>query len=175
MNFKNLFVAASLSLASLNLNNADAQIIVNTSQIQPAPFEQGMAVLRAGREFYYECLEKLENLLDKTAKIKPYISKDKDPRTWSRYSDYYNSVVNEYNRLKEQGTDTGTRRRIHSLKMNYSEVISPIVSAYNRRNDLAREQYSRIQYSKESCSRFFSEISLDEFLDGNTPSVTYRR
>lgn len=166
---RSLFLAICLSLFS---HIAHSQIVIN-SRFKPISYEEMMAPLVAAQQFHNQCISTLDDLLERTEQVEQYINKDLEPKTWRRYADYYNSIVDEYNRINKQGTDTGTRSRINNLKRNFSHVINGIINAYNRRIELANNQYRRIQSTNERCNRFFSEIPLDEFLDGNTPRISY--
>lgn len=148
------------------------QIVIN-SQFKPLSYDEMVAPLQMVANFHRECSQTLVSLMENAESIESCINKDADPLTWKRYADYYNSIVDEYNRIQKNGTNQGTRGRIAELRRNYSRVINGIGNAYNRRNELANNQYQRVRATNEKCSRWFSEISLDEFLDGRTPSVTY--
>lgn len=131
-----------------------------------------MAPLIAYQQFYNECLEKLSNLLENTESIEGYIDKTKDPQCWQQYVNYYNAVINEYNNIQKNGTDTGTRNRINSLRRDF-KIINSIVNAYNRRTQLSESQFLRLRSTNERCDKFYSDMSLDDFLDGKTPTITY--
>lgn len=152
--------------------NSYGQIVIN-SQFRPFSYDEMVAPLQAAANFHRVCTETLLSLMENAEQLEPYINRDKDPISWKRYVDYYNSVVDEYNRIQKNGTNQGTRARINDLKQNFSRVIIGIGNAYNRRNELANNQYQRVRSTNEKCSRWFSEISLDEFLDGNTPTISY--
>lgn len=149
-----------------------SQIVIN-SQFRPFSYDEMVAPLQAVTNFHNQCCETLIGLMENAEQIEPYINKENDPITWKRYADYYNSIVDEYNRINKNGTNQGTRGRINDLKRNFSKVINGIGNAYNRRNELANNQYQRVRATNEKCNRWYAEISLDEFLDGKTPTVSY--
>ena len=155
------------------LHFAESANAQSTARFTPFTYEEMAAPLRAYTNFFNQCCETLIDLMENAEQIEPYINKEKEPITWQRYCNYYNSIVNEYNSINKQGTNTGTRGRINNLKRNFSRVINDIANTYNRRNQLANNQFQRIQSTKERCDRYFSDIPLDEFLDGKTPSIKY--
>lgn len=150
---------------------ANAQVI--TSKFRPLSYGEMVAPLQAYSNFVNQCLAKLEKLMENAEQIEPYINKAIETKTWERYASYYNSISAEYNRIIDRGTDQGTRRRINELARTFSDVIDNIGNAYNRRAELSRNQFQRIQSTHERCSRYFADIPLDEFLDGKTPIVNY--
>lgn len=166
---KRLFTLVIIIVCSLS---SKGQIVIN-SPFKPFSYDEMVAPLQAVANFQKECCETLIGLMENAEQIEPYINKSIEPITWKRYADYYNSVVDEYNRIRKNGTNQGTRNRISELQRNFSRVIKGIGNAYNRRNELAKNQYERIRTTHEKCCRWFSEIPLDEFLDGKTPNVTY--
>ena len=143
-----------------------------TSKFRPLSYDEMMAPIVAAQNFHNQCCESLIGLMDAAEKIEPYINKEKDPITWRRYADYYNSIVDEYNRINKNGTNQRTRSNINNLRKNFS-IINGIGNAYNKRNELAEHQYRRIQAIHCNPDRLYIDISLDEFLDGKTPSVNY--
>ena len=161
---KNLFFALCMLMSFLT-NEA-------TAQYRGMTFDEMMKPLLLYRNFFDECNNQLIALMESAQEIEPYIDRNKDPNTWNRYTAYYNSVVNEYNNINQRGTNQNTRSNIANLRRRFSEINS-IIAAYNRRADLANAQYHRLRSTNQRCDRYYSEISLDEFLDGKTPVVNY--
>lgn len=151
---------------------ANAQI-VNSSKFKPFRYDEMMAPLLAVQQFHKECCQTLIQLMDSAKEVEEYINPEKDSVSWSHYTNYYNSVVDEYNEINKNGTNQGTRQRIYNLRKNFS-VINAIVHAYNRRAKMANDQYQRLQSSPNiRCDKFYSDYSVDDFLDGKTPVVNY--
>ena len=154
--------------------NADAQYVVD-SHYKAMSFDEMAAPLIMAKKFQEECLNSLETLAEQTEQAEQFISKDNDPKTWSTYADCYNSIIDEYNSILKQGTSQSTRKNISELRRQSSALLASIKSAYDRRNRLANDQYTRMKaVDGLMCSRFFSDISIDEFMNGNTPAVTYQ-
>ena len=154
--------------------NAAAQYVVD-SHYKAMSFDEMAAPLIMAKKFQEECLNSLETLAEQTEQAEQFISKDNDPKTWSAYADCYNSIIDEYNSILKQGTSQSTRKNISELRRHSSALLASIKSAYDRRNRLANDQYARLKaVDGLMCSRFFSDISIDEFMNGNTPTVTYQ-
>ena len=151
-------------------SNSSAQ--TTNSAFRPFSFAEMAAPFQMMKQFQDECLNTLMELMDKAESVESYIDKNQDPTCWNRYTEYYNSIVDEYQSILKSGTNQGTRNRIFNLRKNFI-VIDDIKRAYNRRYELSNSQYQRISATHEKCTRYYSAISLDEFLDGNTPTVTY--
>lgn len=154
--------------------NTDAQLVIN-SQFKAMSFDEMMAPVLMAQKFHQECLDNLESLAEQAEQAEQFISKEKDPVTWKSYADCYNSIIDEYNSILENGTNQNTRNHISELRRRSSSLLTSIRAAYDRRNRLANDQYARLKaVDGLMCSRFFSDISIDEFMNGNTPSVTYQ-
>lgn len=151
---------------------SSAQIVIG-SKYRPFSYGEMLAPAMAAANYHRECCDKLENVLEKAEVIESKINKEKDPITWKRYCDFYNSVVDEYNIIMKNGGNASTDGNIQKIKKQFTIVINGISNASERRMDLAYTQYQRIMATNEKCDRFYSDISLDEFLDGKTPEIKY--
>lgn len=164
----------SLMAAAFLAVGANAQIVVD-SHFKPRTLGEMLSPLLMIQQFQQECLDKLESLLERTEQAEQFISKERDPATWRVYADCCNSIVNEYNSILRNGTGPSTRRVISDLRTRSSSLLTSIKSAYDRRNRLSGDQYARLRADDRlMCDRFFSDISLDEFMNGQTPTVTYQ-
>ncbi len=153
---------------------AKAQIVVN-SQYKARSFDDMVAPFIMVQKFQEECLNSLVTLLDQLKQAEQFISEEKDPNTWNKYENCYNSIVDEHNSIVKNGTNQSTRNNISNLKMKSSSLLADIRAAYERRNRLSNDQYARLRaVDGLTCSRYFSDISIDEFMNGNTPTVTYQ-
>lgn len=167
---KYIFIIAAMFLAI----SANAQIVVN-SRFKPMTFDEMAAPLIMAQRFQQECLNNLDALAEQTEQAEQFISKEKDPTTWKVYADCYNSIIDEYNSILKNGTNRGTRKAISDLRRQSSSLLASIKAAYDRRNRLSNDQYARLRaVDGLMCNRFFSDISIDEFMNGKTPTVTYQ-
>ena len=145
----------------------------NAQVFEPLTYEELAAPLRAATAYHNQCCDALIQLMEGAQSIEAYISKDKDPICWTRYCNYYNSVVAEYNSINQYGVNGGTRQHISNLRTNFS-VIRAIGIAYEKRYNLAQEQYNRLKSSPNlRCDKYYWDLSVDDFLDGKTPKVNY--
>ena len=125
---KRIIYSTLILLSVIFSERATAQIVIN-SQFKPFSYEELAAPLRAATQFHNQCCETLIGLMENAEQVEQYINKENEPITWRRYADYYNSIVDEYNRINRNGTEAGTRRRINDLKRNFSRVIKGITGA----------------------------------------------
>lgn len=139
----------------------------------PSLFNETLGTMMLYQSFYQDCCNRLIELMDKAEDIEPYINPHTEPLTWQRYLNYYNSIVNVYNDVSKNGTDSSTRTKINNLRRDFS-VIKSIQVAYERRSQLAQSQMIKLNSQNITCDRLYSEISLDEFLDGKTPVINYK-
>lgn len=153
---------------------ANAQYTID-SKFKPFTYDEMVAPLLMAQKFQKQSLESLEVLANNTEQVEQFISKEKDPDTWREYANCYNSIIDEYNSILKNGTNQNTRGNFSKLQRQSVSLLTCIKSAYNRRNSLANDQYARLNAVKGlTCDRFYSDISIDEFMNGRTPSVTYQ-
>ena len=161
--------------AILVFSTVDAQIVID-SKFKAQTYDEMLAPLIMMQRFHQECLDKLDAMAAYTEQAEQFISKDKDPATWKQYADCYNSIIAAYNSIIDNGTNQGTRKRIADLKRRSTSIVNAIQTAYNRRNRLSNEQYAKLRAVDDIiCDRFFSDISIDEFINGKTPVVNYKK
>ena len=164
-----------LIVATFIVVGTNAQNIVVNARFKARSFDEMAAPLLMIRQFQQECLSNLEALAEQTEQAECFISEDKDPVTWKEYVGCYNSIIDEYNSILKKGTNTGTRKAISDLRRQSSSFITRVKAAYDRRNRLSNDQYARLRaIDGLTCDRFFSDISIDEFMDGKTPTVIYQ-
>ncbi len=145
------------------------------SQFKALSYDEMVAPLLMYQRFVQKCLDDLESLAEQTEQAEQFVNEEKDPVTWKMYADCYNSIIDEYNSISKNGTNKGTTRIISDLRRQSSSLLACIKSAYDKRNRLASEQYARLKaLDGLMCDRFFSDISIDEFMNGKTPTVTYQ-
>ena len=152
---------------------AEAQIAIN-AQFKARSFNDLAAPYIMYKKFYDECIDTLDNLLEQVKQAEEYISEDKDPLTWCEYVSCYDAIVNEYNSIQTGGTDQNTRSNISRLRKRSTSLLTSIKAAYNKRNMLANEQYNRLRSVEGlTCDRFYSDMSIDNFINGSIPYVNY--
>lgn len=156
------------------LLSASAQLVIN-SQFQPITYDEMVAPLIMVQRFQKECLNNLQEILNQTETVEVYISKEKDPIVWGKYADCYNSIISAYNSIIENGTNQGTRGVISNKRKESISLVNMIKSAYEKRNRMSQGQYARLQAVPGLvCNKYYSDISLDAYINGKEPEVTYK-
>lgn len=168
---RKILFAAILVCAS---QAAMAQNYTVESSFTPMTTDELTAPLLIYRAHYKACLEKLQGLLDRTELYSKYLDQEKDPEAFDRFVSCYDEIVEAYNNIIKHGLSGNTNSEISRLREKSSDVCSAIETAYERRKMLAESQYNKLRANYGLvCDRYYSDISLDEFLDGKTPSVTF--
>lgn len=152
-----------------------AMVLVSMFVFSSAKVEaQSLEEMLLYREAYYKCENALQTMLNNLGQLEEYIDKNKDPQYWEMYSDCYNSVSELLSDLNTNGLSAYIQSRRSELAKQSNSVFNKISGAINRRYKLAQDQYNRLRSIPGiKCDRYYADISLDEFLNGNTPSVNY--
>lgn len=152
--------------------SCDAQ---NFPTFKARSFEEMMAPFVAYRQHFDECANKINSLYEYLTKAEMFINKEDDPNTWEIYSVLHDAVIEEGNKLFENGTSMYTMRNINALSVKCRQFMNQLMAAYERRNRLAEAQSIRLRNERGlTCDQYYIEISIDEFLDGSTPTVNYQ-
>ena len=155
-----LFVILNVFLLGINAKaQVDVRVVGQALQAMQARYDQAEQLLVG----LYENAQELNGRLD------PQI----EPICYRKYKKYVNDLEAEINKIHKDGYDTEISSRASNFRLRYSNEISPIITAYNRRVELANSQNASMAANPGiRYNRFYSEISLDEFLNGKTPNVS---
>lgn len=154
-----LLVILNVFIIGINANaQIDVQAVGRALEAMQARYDQAEQLLVG----LYENAQELNGRLDP----------QKEPICYKRYKKYVDDLQAEINKIHKDGYDTEISSRASNFRMRYSNEISPIITAYNRRVELANSQNATLAANPGiRYDRLYYEISLDEFLNGKTPSV----
>ena len=154
-----LLVILNVFIIGINANaQIDVQAVGRALEAIQARYDQAEQLLVG----LYENAQELNGRLDP----------QKEPICYKRFKKYVDDLQAEINRIHKNGYDTEISSRASNFRLRYSNEISPIITAYNRRVELANSQNATISANPGiRYDRLYYEISLDEFLNGKTPNV----
>ena len=128
--------------------------------------------LEAIQARYDQAEQLLVGLYENAQELNGRLDPSKEPICYRKYKKYVDDLQAEINRIHKDGYDTEISSRASNFRLRYSNEISPIITAYNRRVELANSQNATMAANPGiRYDRLYYEISLDEFLNGKTPSV----
>ena len=156
---KLIFVTLSVLFFGITANaQIDVQAVGRALEAMQARYDQAEQLLVS----LYENAQELNGRLDP----------QKEPICYKKYKKYVDDLQAEINRIHKNGYDTEISSRASNFRLRYSNEISPIITAYNRRVELANSQNAVMAANQGiRYDRLYIEISLDEFLNGKTPNV----
>ena len=154
-----LLVILNVLIVGVNANaQIDVRVVGQALQAMQARYDQAEQLLVG----LYENAQELNGRLDP----------QKEPICYRNYKKYVDDLQAEINRIHKDGYDTEISSRASNFRLRYSNEISPIITAYNRRVELANSQSATMAANPGiRYDRLYYEISLDEFLNGKTPNV----
>lgn len=151
---------------------ADYSLVVN-SRFQPFSFERYLQPYQIYGQEYKAQEAALEEIANNSGKWENLINEQTDP-------DLYNQVVN-YNKeldslasgLVSSGLSPKSRQSLLKMKSRYNKEFTPIEQAYNKREELAKQQLEDYRRDKTTIvDKDYSTMSLKEIMDN--PSATYK-
>lgn len=141
------------------------------SSFQPFSMQEMLAPLALYKEEYEKREEAYTDLTDKADKFK-YLSETLPEGSQARkiYEGYANELNKQANDLAQNGLNMGNRRALINLKRRYQGEIGKLVSADEALQE--ERKLRRTMNAKDSSMLYaLDNLSIDSFLDGNTPNL----
>lgn len=141
------------------------------STFQPFSMQEMLVPFTAYKEAFEKTEEAYTDLSDKSDKFK-YLSETLPEGSKARalYEGYANDLKQRAEDLAHSGLTMGNRRALTSLKRRYQGEIGRLSQADER---LKEERKLRQTLNAQDSSRIYSaeNLSIDDFLDDNTPNL----
>lgn len=149
-------------------NNYD---FVIDSSFTPFTMQEMLVPFMAYKEAFEKSEEAYTDLTTKADKFK-YLAKNLDPNSEAAkiYNGYANDLKAQAEDLANNGLSMGNRSALTNLKRRYQGEIGRLVDADT---ELKKERELRRQMSAKDPSMLWAadNLTIDNFLDGNTPSL----
>lgn len=146
--------------------------LVIDSHFKPFSYAEMLAPVQAATQAHQELesayseLETKANIWDKLA------SETSDPKAHSIYQKYADDLSEQAGELAKNGLSPTSRQAMLNMKKRYTQDITPIENAWNRRKELMDEQRKlREQDSTIMFDNDFRNMSLDTIMEN--PSIGY--
>jgi hypothetical protein len=146
--------------------------LVIDSHFKPFSYAEMLAPVQAATQAHQELesayseLETKANIWDKMA------SETTDPKAHSIYQKYADDLQEQAGELAKNGLSPSSRQAMLNMKKRYTQDITPIENAWNRRKELMDEQRKlREQDSTIMFDNDFRNMSLDTIMEN--PSIGY--
>lgn len=149
-------------------NNYD---FVIDSSFTPFTMQEMLVPFMAYKDAFEKSEEAYTDLTTKADKFK-YLAKNLDPNSEAAkiYNGYANDLKAQAEDLANNGLSMGNRSALTNLKRRYQGEIGRLVDADT---ELKKERELRRQMSAKDPSMLWAadNLTIDNFLDGNTPSL----
>ena len=145
--------------------------LVIDSSFQPFSFQEMLTPFMMYKDAYEKAETDYTSLTDQADKFK-YLSETLPEGSKSRqiYEGYANELSKQAADLAQNGLSMGSRRALTNLKRRYQGEIGRLASA-----DAAMDEEKKLrrQLSAKDSSMLYAmdNLSIDDFLDGNTPNL----
>lgn len=141
------------------------------SSFQPFSMQEMLSPLAIYKDAYEKSEEMYSDLTDKADKFK-YLSETLPEGSKARqmYENYANELNSQALDLANNGLNMGNRRALTNLKRRYQGEIGRLVSADEAMQE--EKKLRREMNSKDSSMLYANDnLTIDDFLDGNTPNL----
>ena len=149
-------------------NNYD---FVVDSSFKPFSMQEMLVPLQLYKEEYDKTEAAYETLADKSDQFR-YLSETlpEGSRARQLYEGYANELNKQANDLAKHGLNMGNRRALTNLKRRYQGEIGRLVTA-----DAAMQEERKLRrtMNAQDSSMLYAQdnLSIDDFMDGNTPNL----
>ena len=150
---------------------ANYSLVIN-SKFRPYSFDELVKPYMMYGQAYDEQQNQLSDLAVKSNVWKGLANEQTDPTAYKMYKTYADDVSKQVEQLNKDGLTPSSRTALLNMKRRYSSEITPIDTAYKKREELAKEQRAlRAQDTSAMFDVDYSTASLDKLLAN--PSASY--
>lgn len=150
---------------------ANYSLIIN-SRFNPFSYQEMLAPVLMATQAHQELENQYGELSTKANIWEEMANEQTDPYAYKMYKTYANDLENQAGQLAREGLNAASRRDMLNMRARYSKEITPIETAYKRREELAAEQRkASLSNPTMFYQRNASTMSLDDFI--RNPSIDY--
>ena len=146
--------------------------LVINSQFKPFSYQEMLAPTLMATQAHQELENQYGELATKASVWDEMANEQTDPYAYQMYKKYSDDLKNQADILASQGLTPASRNALIAMKNRYSSEITPIETAYNKRQSLIDQQ--RDALIKDDTLIFdtdYSTASLDTLI--KNPSATF--
>lgn len=146
---------------------ANFSLVVN-SKFNPFSFERYIQPYQIYGQAYREVEDTLGELDTKASVWEEMANEQTDPYAYKRYKTYTNDLKEKAGQLAKEGLNAASRRDMLNMRARYSKEITPIESAYKKREeDIARQKkVADATGGRTVFTRDARTTSLDKYMEG---------
>lgn len=150
---------------------ANYSLIIN-SRFNPFSYQEMLAPVLMATQAHQELENQYGELSTKANIWEEMANEQTDPYAYKMYKTYANDLEAQAGQLAREGLNAASRRDMLNMRARYSKEITPIETAYKRREELAAEQRkASLSNPTMFYQRNASTMSLDDFI--RNPSIDY--
>lgn len=149
-----------------------ARVIINGTRFTPFSFDEMLKPMAIYGQEYRVQQDALSELATKSNIWEGMANEQSDPYAYKVYKKYADDLEVQAGQLAREGLSPTSRQGMLQMKQRYSKEITPIETAYKRREELAAEQRKALaQNPTLRYQRMARTMSLDDFI--KNPSLDY--
>ena len=146
--------------------------LVINSQFHPFSYQDMIAPVALATQAQQDLEDKYSTLGEQSGAYDKLANQQTDPIAYAQYKRYADDLSKQVEQLNKDGLTPSSRTALLNMKRRYSSEITPIDTAYKKREELAKEQRAlRAQDTSAMFDVDYSTASLDKLLAN--PSASY--
>lgn len=142
--------------------------ITSGTRFRPYTFAEMLQPVQLYTEAYDEVENELSNLDIMAADIAGKLSNPKDKKLKDLYNNFNTELENAFTSLYSDGLNSQTRRKLNTLKAQYTEHINPINEAYKSYQE-DQKYWTKIAMEHPEYIIERGDLSIADYMHGNTP------
>ena len=147
---------------------------ISTSSVifQPKSFKDLYEPLNIVNQYQRELENSYTELTDKADTYGSLANQQLDPQAYAQYKKYSDDLRAEAENLIQNGSNNLSRRRMLDIRRRYAQEMTPIVNAYNQREE-DKKLWKQLMLSGKNIMTSYdpNTTSLDAYMNGTQGSL----
>ena len=148
--------------------------VTTGAKFTPFSYERYIKPYETYKENYEKVEDEYNTLMDKASVWEKLANDAKDADVYQQYKDYADNLKSAADNLMKMGLTPEIKQSLSGMRDRYQKEISPIEDAYNKREELIKEQK---ELKNKDNSIFFDidygDIGLKDIMNSSTPTYKY--
>lgn len=147
-------------------------LVVN-SQFHPFSYQDMVAPVALATQAQQDLEDKYSSMAEQSGAYNKLANEQTDPIAYAQYKKYSDDLAQQAESLSKNGLTPSSRQAMLNMKRRYAQEITPIDTAYKKREELIKEQRAlRAQDTSAMFDVDYSTTSLDKLLENPNASYT---
>lgn len=137
---------------------------VNTVVFKPRTYQELAAPLIQQTQVHQDIENQLADLAMKSGQWEHVLSKETDPETYQKYTNYVSNLNQSIEELQQKGLNQASRRSLLNSKKGYATDILPIETSFKRRKEY-QDELRKMQAQDPTMMTNYNRLTIDNLIN----------